>query len=691
MKQQEQQPTTTITTTTRTAIMEEENPNNINSKLKSKLATTLNINKNKRPLDDSTNLNKMRKFQSSSRLPISSSSNHEEMNRFRQLINDKTLEIENIKINSISLRNEIELQNLENYRIDSNFQNLEITLNDLNLKINELMGYKEQSLISLSKKYELEQKRLNMNHQEKLNDIKEEITKKVDDLLTKKQEKYEKEINELTKEINEMMELKVKVEADMDKKLILLKENHHTKESSMIGELQDECDKSKTEIETITQEIIVKTNQIDDIKLNKFTQLEKEHARFMNLLEQLKIKNNHKQNEIDNLENQILNKKSKIKSLHQSSEERSEELKRLNFEIARMKSELINQETKRRKLHGKLQDLKGNIRVFCRIRNATSSDLVKYQIPQDINDESKQDLLITKTNNNNNTNNATYRFLFDKIFPPEHTNDMIFDELSQLIQCSLDGTNVCVFAYGQTGSGKTFTMSHPQNGMIPLSIMKIFQDIDNLKEKGWSYSIFGKFIEIYNESIIDLLNPTNSMKHEIKHDDSVNKTTVTNITTIEITSPNQAHEILTMANKKRSTAATKSNDHSSRSHSIFIIELQGDNSITGESSNGILNLIDLAGSERLNNSRAEGERLKETQAINKSLSCLGDVIYSLNLKDSIHVPFRNSKLTYLLKNSLGGNSKTLMFVNISPLNKDLNETINSLRFATKVNNTKINK
>ena len=138
--------------------MEEENPNNINSKLKSKLATTLNINKNKRPLDDSTNLNKMRKFQSSSRLPISSSSNHEEMNRFRQLINDKTLEIENIKINSISLRNEIELQNLENYRIDSNFQNLEITLNDLNLKINELMGYKEQSLISLSKKYELEQK-----------------------------------------------------------------------------------------------------------------------------------------------------------------------------------------------------------------------------------------------------------------------------------------------------------------------------------------------------------------------------------------------------------------------------------------------------------------------------------------------------------------------------------------------------
>ena len=148
---------------------------------------------------------------------------------------------------------------------------------------------------------------------------------------------------------------------------------------------------------------------------------------------------------------------------------------------------------------------------------------------------------------------------------------------------------------------------------------------------------------------------------------------------------------MNQANKKRSTAATKSNDHSSRSHSIFIIDLQGYNSLTKESSYGTLNLIDLAGSERLNNSRAEGDRLKETQAINKSLSCLGDVIHSLNLKDGSHVPYRNSKLTYLLKHSLGGNSKTLMFVNISPLTKDLNETINSLRFATKVNNTRINK
>lgn len=654
--------------------MEEENLNILKARLTN----------NKRQLEDTTNAIRMRKLPSS-RLPTTTS---DESNRFRQLINDKNLELENLKINSISLRNEIEAQNLENYRIQCNFQDLETTLHDVNLKIEELTGYKEQSLISLSKKYELETKTLNVNHQERLNNIKEDITKQVDELLTEKQVIYEKEISELNEEITTMTKDKSYMETEMNKKLILLKQDQHNEEVKIMDELKDEYNKTRLEIDEIDKEISRKNNEIEEIQSIKLPQLTQEHTRFITLLDQLKSKNHDKQQEINNLENQITTKKSKIESLAKGSQERVEELQRLNFEITRMKSELIDQETKRRKLHAQLQDLKGNIRVFCRIRDTpTQKDLIQYQIPQDINDESKQDLLITKTNYSNNS--STYKFLFDKIFKPQQSNEVIFEELSQLIQCSLDGTNVCVFAYGQTGSGKTFTMSHPQNGMIAMSIMKIFNDVEELKEKGWDYSISGKFIEIYNESIIDLLNPACLEKHEIKHDDSIGKTTVTNITTLEITTPKQANEILDIANKKRSTAATKSNDHSSRSHSIFIIDIQGINKLTGESCNGTLNLIDLAGSERLNNSRAEGERLKETQAINKSLSCLGDVIYSLNLKESSHIPYRNSKLTYLLKNSLGGTSKTLMFVNISPLIKDLNETINSLRFATKVNNTKI--
>jgi kinesin family protein C1 len=118
--------------------------------------------------------------------------------------------------------------------------------------------------------------------------------------------------------------------------------------------------------------------------------------------------------------------------------------------------------------------------------------------------------------------------------------------------------------------------------------------------------------------------------------------------------------------------------------SVFMLKISGSNAVTGESVEGLLNLIDLAGSERLSQSGSTGDRLKETQAINKSLSSLGDVIAALANREQ-HIPYRNSKLTYLLQHSLGGNSKTLMFVNVNPSLPSFNETICSLRFATKVN------
>jgi kinesin family protein C1 len=148
-----------------------------------------------------------------------------------------------------------------------------------------------------------------------------------------------------------------------------------------------------------------------------------------------------------------------------------------------------------------------------------------------------------------------------------------------------------------------------------------------------------------------------------------------------VSTPAEVHKLLQKASENRAVAATNCNERSSRSHSVFTLRISGFNEQTHEKRQGVLNLIDLAGSERLSQSGAKGDRLKETQAINKSLSCLGDVIYSLSNKDA-HVPYRNSKLTYLLQNSLGGNSKTLMFVNISPVS--FQESLCSLRFATKV-------
>src|SRR5436190_23005354 len=175
-------------------------------------------------------------------------------------------------------------------------------------------------------------------------------------------------------------------------------------------------------------------------------------------------------------------------------------------------------------------------------------------------------------------------------------------------------------------------MSSPTDGMIPRAVHQIYTVAEFLKEKGWTYKMEGSFLEIYNENINDLLGKPEEMdkkKHEIKHDTQRGKTTVTDLTTVNLDSSSRVSQLLEKAAGHRSVAATKVNEQSSRSHSVFILKLDGTNSITGEHSEGVLNLIDLAGSERLIHSQSKGERLKETQAINKSLSCLGDVIYAL--------------------------------------------------------------
>lgn len=224
--------------------------------------------------------------------------------------------------------------------------------------------------------------------------------------------------------------------------------------------------------------------------------------------------------------------------------------------------------------------------------------------------------------------------------------------------------------------------------MIPRAVAQIYQCAQALEEKGWKYTMEGSFIEVYNENLNDLLGKAEELdkkKHEIRHDMQTRKTTITGITTVPLDTPEKMESLMERAQKNRSVAATKANERSSRSHCVFILSLVGENSITGERSEACLSLVDLAGSERLSHSGAEGPRLKETQAINKSLSCLGDVIAALgNGREGAHIPYRNSKLTYLLQFSLGGNSKTLMMVMCSPQLAHLTDTLTSLKFANKV-------
>lgn len=359
-------------------------------------------------------------------------------------------------------------------------------------------------------------------------------------------------------------------------------------------------------------------------------------------------------------------------------------------EVARQK--LMKEETERRVLFNKYQELKGNIRVMCRVRPPLGNgegQVAQLSYPDD---KTSAEIMVAGPEEKTSlgaVQRKNYPFEFDRVFTPEIQNDEIFDEISQLVQSALDGYNVCIFCYGQTGSGKTYTMSSA-DGMIPRATHMIYDTVTKLKEKSWEYTMEGSFVEVYNEELNDLLTPNDrtadgrlTRKLEIRHDEVRKQTTILNCKSVELNSADTVETMLEEAQKNRSVAATKANERSSRSHSVFILKLVGENSATGERCEGTLNLVDLAGSERLKHSQVEGDRMKETQNINKSLSCLGDVIEALG-RGSGHIPYRNSKLTHLLQYSLGGNSKTLMFVMVSPLETHLKETLTSLRFATKV-------
>lgn len=361
------------------------------------------------------------------------------------------------------------------------------------------------------------------------------------------------------------------------------------------------------------------------------------------------------------LESTIRALKARIEFLEGGREEQSQAFERCNqdmmdalAETEATKEKLRREETLRRKLHNQVQELKGNIRVFCRVRPSLSSEPVSeitdMQYPDELEDAKEINILGPEEKSSLGTvsrKNST--FSFDRVFNPSAQNAEVFDEISQLVQSALDGYNVCIFCYGQTGSGKTHTMSS-QDGMIPRAVHQIYETAQGLEEKGWRYTMAGNFVEVYNENLNDLLgNPDelDKKKHEIRHDMQRGKTIITDINTVQLESPEMVESILESAAANRSVAATKANERSSRSHSVFILKLTGENRITGERSEGTLNLVDLAGSERLSHSGATGERLKETQNINRSLSSLGDVIAALGQgKDGGHIPYRNSKVCF---------------------------------------------
>lgn len=643
------------------------------------------------------------------------------LHRLRRSSDQKEDEISNCNTTVMLLKTKKHNIEFDNYKLEDEYLKLKHELSLINEQIDELKYHEEQSLKELDSKAELSMKQLQLDHESKLQTEKELISVQIEALIGDIQQGH---INKRDALINECQKLEKRIseqDEDTNKSLEVLKQDHDRKLVHLEQNIDETLDQLAKDLTTIDQEKVDKKTLIEKTQTSQLVPLKKENETLKSKHESVKQKFNGREKEVDSLTLKATTLSSKITSAEKSITDKTNEINRKLEAIMAMKEQLLNLEFERRYLHNKLQELKGNIRVFCRIRppssNSNTDNLTQIEYPSDDNDidesmssqkitiskesdvtgplSTSQGLLQRQSFGTSAHKNNTYGFSFDKVFNPSHKNPEIFEEISQLVQSVLDGYNVCVFAYGQTGSGKTWTMSHPKDGMIPLTINKIFNDIEDLKESGWEYLVEGQFLEIYNENIHDLLNhrPLSDIKYEIKHDDNDNRTTISNMSSIHLTSADHAISTFHKTSSNRSTASTKSNERSSRSHSIFILKTKGYNHKTGKSCEGYLNLVDLAGSERLNSSQAKGERLKETQHINKSLSCLGDVIYSLgqasrSSNSNHHIPYRNSKLTYLLKHSLGGNSKTLMFVNISPHLDNFGESLNSFRFATKVSNTK---
>lgn len=204
-----------------------------------------------------------------------------------------------------------------------------------------------------------------------------------------------------------------------------------------------------------------------------------------------------------------------------------------------------------------------------------------------------------------------------------------------------------------------------------------------LETQGWSFQLEISYLEVYNENLRDLLVAKPDTKLNIRQNKR-GQNYVDGAVRMKVDNADELQSIIDKAAYNRSVAFTDMNAQSSRSHSVFMLHLKGHNSIQNVDLTGSLNLVDLAGSERLSRSNATGERLKEAQAINKSLSSLADVFVAIGKKSS-HIPYRNSKLTQVLQPSLSGDGKTLMMVNVSPTEDSINESVCSLRFAKLVN------
>ncbi|KAF0976384.1 hypothetical protein FDP41_004611 [Naegleria fowleri] len=523
----------------------------------------------------------------------------------------------------------------------------------------------DQTKSELSQVYE-ENKHLKSKIDEQLLQLKdlvqlEEKTKSLETLSLR----YQDDTVQL-KSINKSQEIEIHALKGLQEKLQIDNIDLRVKVSSLEKEIEIERKQSEMDKATLK------------IQYESEIRIQKEHYE-QQLHEIAEIKDKEHNSTKERLTKEISRVKSELDRVQfeltcsiEDANTKSEKIRELEEKIQQQIQYIQNLENKRhqdeserRRLHNIIQELKGNIRVYCRVKPAQEMKCISYP-DADVDERCiniQEDSRVTATGAT--AEGKKYYFQFDKVFKPNSTQKEIFLRFLSL------------YRVHSTDSKFVFLLMDKQ------VVVK-----QKAKRKGLVIYCCGKFLEIYNETIRDLLDSTNkdNLKYEIKHGKD-GSTTVTGLKYVTVNRPQQVQELLRIASKNRAVAATLSNDRSSRSHSVFTLQITGRNDNTDQTTQGVLNLVDLAGSERISNSHpTNSDRMKETQNINLSLTCLSSVVTALANKAS-YVPYRDSKLTFLLQNCLGGDAKTLMFVTIDPEN--VNETIQSLRFAAKVNSCEI--
>jgi hypothetical protein len=372
----------------------------------------------------------------------------------------------------------------------------------------------------------------------------------------------------------------------------------------------------------------------------------------------------------------------------------------LERENAQMQARLREENARRRALHNALEEAKGNIRVLVRIRPPRALSGAGHIMSHQPHASGTQELAADPEHGVVRVSSValgTRAFSFYGVLPDSASQDAVYAEIAPLVTSALDGYPVCIFAYGQTGSGKTFTMYGdetlggaslyaPGRGLVPRTIEDVFQ---RLSDSAHVSVVHCSMAELYCDQVRDMLADlapqTPITGHQLQKS-SVATSSGALLSGLTVHFARSAQDVLALMAQglaRRQVHATAQNPASSRSHLLFFVTVEFELAATRAKLTSKLCFIDLAGSERIHKSHSQGERFREAQHINKSLSALGDVVAALSEKAAF-VPYRNSKLTLLLQDVLGGSAKTVMLANVSPDASDVQESLSTLSFAARV-------